>query len=363
MTILVDASLKCNLKCIYCYNHTLRAVGYDEQTPDLEKIKTAIKIAYERGLSRDIVLHGGEPLAWGKDVVEELLRFIYQLTGKSGVQTNGTLIDDDYIDMFKKYKTHVGISIDGFGELNKFRYDEKTASKVIENLVRLVNEGIPVGVIVVLSKANTHPKAIEKMKQFLLFLNSYGVTGRLNPCMHPSPHIEPNEEELKKFYLEIADFMEKHEILGWSPYIDIVYRLTGRDGAMCRFKPCDPYATLGAVTITHDGKITTCHKFSTYMLEFTEFDVYTRLYILKNTDCKGCRYFGNCVGGCPAEAYGWDWRNKTRWCKVWYALFSYFEKKLKFAGIEPCVKKEEETDIERLIQEEFYRPCKYAHTI
>jgi len=60
----------------------------------------------------DMALHGGEPLTLLKKDIEAILAKMYDLRGRSSVQTNGTLIDDDHIKMFKKYKTFVGISWD-----------------------------------------------------------------------------------------------------------------------------------------------------------------------------------------------------------------------------------------------------------
>src|SRR5690606_30332188 len=50
---------------------------------------------------------------------------------------------------------------------------------------------------------------------------------------------------------------------------------------------------------------------------------------MEDGGCKGCRYWRNCFGGCPAEGIGGDWRNRTRFCKAYYGLFDEAEKALK----------------------------------
>ena len=42
--------------------------------------------------------------------------------GSNGIQTNGVLINDEHIRMFRDYKVHVGVSVDGPGELNDSRW-------------------------------------------------------------------------------------------------------------------------------------------------------------------------------------------------------------------------------------------------
>jgi uncharacterized protein len=119
MTISVKATVACNLNCEYCYEKEFRKTG-KLQSWDIKKIKKAMKEEYER-TGKTISLHGGEPLVLPKKDLEELFAYAKKLGGSTGLQTNGLAIDDDHIEMFKKYDVHVGISFDGPGELNRLR--------------------------------------------------------------------------------------------------------------------------------------------------------------------------------------------------------------------------------------------------
>ena len=55
------------------------------------------------------------------DDLRELWSWGFVRFGRNGLQTNGVLVDDEHVRMFRKYRVHVGVSIDGPGELNDVR--------------------------------------------------------------------------------------------------------------------------------------------------------------------------------------------------------------------------------------------------
>jgi sulfatase maturation enzyme AslB (radical SAM superfamily) len=80
-----------------------------------------MKSAVERE-GGSFTLFGGEPRLLPERDLEELWRWGLERSGANSVQTNGTLIRDAHIRMFKQYKVLVGISIDGPGEMNSVRW-------------------------------------------------------------------------------------------------------------------------------------------------------------------------------------------------------------------------------------------------
>jgi uncharacterized protein len=338
MTILVDASLKCNFNCAYCYNQLKRKLNAAEI--DVESIKAGIKAAFDAKYSSDITLHGGEPLSWGKDVVEELLSYIYRLGGRCGIQTNGSLIDDEYIEMFKKYNVSLGVSIDGYHPLNALRCDEATTKLIVQNIHRLVDARIPTGIISVVHRYNALPKHYEPFKQFVSDMHSLGVKGRINPCVldREREGLGLTVDEALAFYLEMADYVLDKGIDGYSPFSDVANSLQGKPEVFCTFGGCDPYSTRGGVIVTHSGMLSFCDKFGTTFYERDSRTCSTRFEVLSQTDCRGCRYLYHCGGGCPANAAGGDWRNKDRWCRVWYSLFDLYERRLRSMGVQVNVR-------------------------
>lgn len=96
----------CNIQCQYCYQHPQRDAGNLRRTYDLVKMKAAITA--EGG---PFSLFGGEPLLVPLRDLEDLWAWGFARFGRNSLQTNGLLITDDHIRLFKRYRVHVGISL------------------------------------------------------------------------------------------------------------------------------------------------------------------------------------------------------------------------------------------------------------
>src|SRR3989339_566842 len=95
----------CNLQSQYCYQHPQRDASNIAGSYDLEKMKT--KVMAE---GRQFSLFGGEALLIPEEDLEHLWAWGLEKYGANGIQTNGTLINDAHVRMFKQYKVCVGIS-------------------------------------------------------------------------------------------------------------------------------------------------------------------------------------------------------------------------------------------------------------
>ena len=344
--MLIKPYLGCNIHCSYCYQRNLRAKDRPKKIYDLPAI---LKRMEENKNREQITLHGGEILALPKKDVETMLAKIYSLQNYSGIQTNATLIDDDYIAMFKKYKTSVGISWDGPGELSELRHGAKNVEKTIEKLKK---EGIATSTIIVLTKANAGTKTrLNKLKKYLLYLNKIQVTGRINACTG-APQNELPMKQLIAVYLDLAQFCLAHGLC-WDPFGDIVKALRN-EGPVCTFRECDPFSSSSAMVILADGSITNCMRLNSEEILLRDPQVYhTRDEILKNVPqqfggCKDCPYWVSCHGGCSSNGIHNDWRNRDYLCPLWKALFGYF-KKILFVCLDSSVipATSQPTDIQR----------------
>lgn len=149
----------CNLRCSYCYE-TLRLAKSKEKIMKIPQIAHYLKtfVGKDSGIT-DLFLHGGEPLLAGKEFFHAFIAVLKEmgLYGRLtlGVQTNGTLLDKEWVTLLKEHNFRVGISLDGDEEINdRYRVDHKgrgTYRQVIRGMDLLREQDVPFGVICVVS--------------------------------------------------------------------------------------------------------------------------------------------------------------------------------------------------------------------
>lgn len=130
------ASSLCNMRCRYCFYHS---VAENREMPshgmmDTDTLETALRkaFAYADGGHVALSFQGGEPLLAGKEFFLTAERLIRTLnTARSpvsvGVQTNGTLLDEEWCRMFARFGWLVGLSLDGDRIANAYRVDAEGA--------------------------------------------------------------------------------------------------------------------------------------------------------------------------------------------------------------------------------------------
>ncbi|GAI17455.1 unnamed protein product, partial [marine sediment metagenome] len=265
-----------------------------------------------------------------KQDVEAIISKACELSEKGcSVQTNATLVDDDHIAMFKKYPVGVGFSLDGPGELSRFRMSPEQADKIMALIHRLIEkEGIRVAVMCVLSKANVRtPELLSRFKTWLLELRQLECGGSFNPCAN-SPQHQVDPEALADIMLDLAKFQMENG-MSWRPFIDMAMRVRG-EGAVCSFMGCDIFHTVSCTVILSDGSITNCMRTNQgdiILMHPAKYD--TRDEILQeipqeNGGCRGCEFWEPCHGGCPMMAIDDDWRNRTYLCPVRKKLLGFY---------------------------------------
>lgn len=348
--LLVKPYLDCDRDCKYCYQGDYRLENPQKMDYNIKKVLDSIE-ANLNG-SNTVCLHGGEPLMLPKSDIEQILRKGYQLTSRTAIQTNAFLLDDEHMELFKKYNTSVGISYDGFGNLNEARMNKSEAKEIWDKVERLIKGKIRTSLIVVISKANAGTQdRLLRLKQFLLEARNLGISvGRLNPCYHPTWDLDT--ESLVKVYQGLAVFTMVNG-LRWGPFIDIWNSLTHRDHVVCTFTECDPFHTKSATVILGDGSVTNCIKMA-IQTDFIRHDSFSndrsKILLSKSEEeggCQGCQWWTYCYGGCPAQAIDEDWRNRTIFCPAYKGMFSIYRNVLRWGSGTPrrnkelCTKREQ----------------------
>jgi uncharacterized protein len=125
---IVKVHSRCDLSCDYCYMYEMADQSWrdqpramSEETADV----TARRIgehACAHGLREiTLILHGGEPLLAGRDLISRLVTSTRRSAGPgitvhAAVQTNGVGLSDAYLALFDELDVRVGVSVDGYAD-------------------------------------------------------------------------------------------------------------------------------------------------------------------------------------------------------------------------------------------------------
>lgn len=356
---------KCNLQCRYCYEDLHRNAGNEKRPYSLQRIMEQIG-----RIGQSFVLFGGEPLLVPEKDLEKLWAWGHKKYQKNGIQTNGVLINDNHIKMFKKYDVHVGLSVDGPGELNDARWAgtlKKTRMATAKNLTAietLTKEGVSVSLIVNLHRVNADRDKLPQLHDWFRYLDNLGVSkSRLHLLQINSDHVRKkyalSTEEYIEAFLSLNNLEKELKNLRFDIFEDMRNMMLGRDDkSTCIWTGCDPYVTQSATGIEGNGQISNCgHSekdgISVVKCSVMGFERYMALYLVPQQfgGCKDCRFFLMCKGQCPGSAIDSDWRNRTENCEVFKALYHHFEDEMLADGLNPLSVRSERKQIERMLFE------------
>jgi uncharacterized protein len=173
----------CNLDCKYCfyldkeklYPSPHKFVMSDEVLDNYVRQY----IASQPGPEVSFAWQGGEPTLLGvgyfRKVVELQARYANDKTIGNSIQTNGTLLDDEWCEFFKENRFLVGISIDGPRELHElYRVDKlqrSTFDKVMAGIELLKRHEVDFNTLTVVHRESArHPLEVYR------FLKQIGST-------------------------------------------------------------------------------------------------------------------------------------------------------------------------------------------
>lgn len=143
------AGSSCNLACKYCY-YLEKNNLYKDRQPDKrfiltdELLEKFIELYIESQTTPQVLFcwHGGEslmrPLSFYKKVVELQKKYARGRIIDNTIQTNGTLLNDEWCRFFKDNNWLVGVSVDGPQEF----HDEYRKNKIGAPSFRKVMQGI-----------------------------------------------------------------------------------------------------------------------------------------------------------------------------------------------------------------------------
>lgn len=137
-TVLIKVSSRCNIDCSYCYVYHSGDTNWARlnaliSPAVMDDFASSLK-CLARNQDREFctVLHGGEPLMLGASGLHRFLALLRSTLPDRypiSIQTNGTLISSEILDICSQFKTSLAVSIDGPPRINdRFRLDHKGRS-------------------------------------------------------------------------------------------------------------------------------------------------------------------------------------------------------------------------------------------
>jgi uncharacterized protein len=321
----------CNIDCSYCYlPDRIKRARMPREVVDavVKKIIQAPIV----GDSLEILWHAGEPLVLPISYYRECFDTILEglprkTTATLKIQTNGTLINQAWCDLFKSYGVQVGVSMDGPAGLHdsnrKFRTGVGTFRHALRSIQLLKENSIPFHVIAVL----TAP-ALSLAQDIFSFFEQFGVTNiKFNveeiEGVHPTTSLICAEApgKYKEFFRQYWDWIN---LTGSGQRVreihDMIERIMYPIDAPIDNHMAVPFA---CVSVGHQGHISTFspellgvshpkygHFIAGNILSDRLEDLLDRIRtstfardILKGVkECRdNCEYFSVCGGGCPSN--------------------------------------------------------------
>ena len=178
LNLIVKTTRKCNLRCSYC--HDWRSRGQPLSFETLAHLTAKALRNPDRHLV-NFIWHGGEPLLLGQDFFKRALtlqqRFLkprqYVI---NSLQTNGTLLTEDWCEFFKRNRFTVGLSIDGPERIHNLNRSYASGRGSYDDVTRAVEllkrTGLNFGVLLVL---NQNTASLTPRQIFDFMLNDLGV--------------------------------------------------------------------------------------------------------------------------------------------------------------------------------------------
>jgi uncharacterized protein len=250
--VVMQPTTLCNLDCRYCY---LPHRAVDRRMS--RAVAEAVAVDANRWAATQrfsVIWHGGEPMAAGREHLAVLIEpFADEV--EQHIQTNATLIDDEWCEFFARHRIRVSVSIDGPAEHNELRVDRghhPAYRRIAGGIEALRRNGMPFSALCVVS--DPRPSLAKGLYDFFLELGcevlAINIEEREGVNQRANQHAP---QRVRAFWAElVAAWREEPRIhlreVEWSlRYLAAV--LDGTEGDLLP-RQLDPIPTVG-----HDGSV------------------------------------------------------------------------------------------------------------
>jgi len=315
----------CNLNCPYCYirkcNKLMPEVVADAYVRKLEE-------SISRHNIREVVVRfaGGEPMLQKKLVfglMEKITKRMqeHNVISRFALITNGTLLDESWIEFIKLNNVRVSISLDGVEKWhNKTRFfsDGSGTFKSVWKAIQLCKaSGLDPTILTTMTEANV--EGIPELTRLLIESNlgsRYGVyrdTSTNDSYAGYPDFISKLTDALRQSYDYYADAIKNNGISFKHQLADI--RIDRHRHLRC----CS--AGRSGISVNYDGRVYLCQSEmadeqksigSVYQDSNTFLEMLNKQNVMPNLktknvsdykQCSSCQWSVTCGGGCPMVSY------------------------------------------------------------
>ena len=221
------ASSLCNLSCEYCFYKDVSEhrehLGFGKMDRETARILIEKALEFASGESVAFAFQGGEPTLAGLDFFRFFVETAKKLNTKNStlfysIQTNGTLIDNQWAQFFAENKFLVGLSLDGSYKDNKFRKKpdgQNSYYKITSAAEILKRHNADFNILTVLTGY-----CAENGEEIYKFFRSRGYRYlQFIPCLRPFDSTEQSElymtaEQYAGFLIKVFNLYVKDYVRG-----------------------------------------------------------------------------------------------------------------------------------------------------
>ncbi|HTY34510.1 radical SAM protein [Mycobacterium sp.] len=342
---------RCNLDCTYCYVYNRGDESWRTRPAFLsERISRQLAARIKAHCqsygdsSFTVEIHGGEPLLLGRERMQRLIDIIR--AGAEPVrifftlQTNGTLLDSDWLNFFQRNNISFGVSVDGPPAIaDRHRIMRKTGAGstelVLSNLRYLRSLGKPFddtfgGCLCVIDPSMNGAELVDwfvsqEIMAFDLLLPDGNVANPPEGWIGVEPYQRFLLEAFDRWYtmpapapsIRLFELMMQG-LMGAPPQID------GLGGDLRELCVIESDGSIGA----HDVLRMCGDRFSRDPINIFDhpLDRHSEIYSIELiqqpcAQCTDCPYFASCGGGyLPHRFDGLDFNNPSLYCEAMYSL-------------------------------------------
>ena len=359
----------CNLRCEYCYytgkEHLLKTGTMKMRDEVLKEYIRQSLAMHGKNARVEFAWHGGEPTIAGLSFYQKVVRLEQQYgAGRNivnSLQTNGTLLNDDFCRFFREEGFLVGVSIDGPKDChNAFRKTaEETGSfsATMHGIELLMKHDVPFNTLTTVNRFNQ-----DKAEEVYDFLRTFTDWMQFLPVVECAPAVY--ETEAGQLFAEppgIHGIRLKHPLMpfavtpeGYGTFMCGIYdKWKARDEGRKHVQLID--VTLGNMKqipsslcvhnplcghsgcVEANGDVYACDRyaFPAYLLgnlmetDLGELMEKNRTFGMHKTiglpeECLDCAYVRLCFGGCPKDRL---WERKNYLCEGYRMFFAHITDK------------------------------------